>query len=357
MSEKNTMERYVDFINENILPFIDYHKLHESYGTDMVYAKGILNRLHEAMVEVYGNSHLDDYDGDEGFVMIPGVVCGKETGKICLALLDLDLSSSGEHWGTSFLVKSGVISQSEAYSKDGTDELRAAIAPYGNYDYCYTADIPGDIHIDSERLPEAIKQVLEDFRNHRAFLTSEQEAFDAPAPTMDEAEFKEKMSALLPCADSEGLSKLITYAKELDADKTEPMSQFFHDTYIEFTLVTRQYGQEIALQLLDICKTFTLNPFEVRGAAMQLSNGVEPDKIGQLAVDGKCDPPDGESLISDKALKAYEERIGGKPLPEEAVGAATGEKPSVLEQIRGAANAPKEPKTDKPSRKKSGPEL
>jgi len=36
---------------------------------------------------------------------------------------------------------------------------------------------------------------------------------------------------------------------------------------------------------------------------------------------------------------------------------AQDEKPSVLEQIRDAAKTPKEPKTDKPSRIKSGPEL
>jgi hypothetical protein len=176
MDEKSTIDRYVDYINENILHFIDYSKLHKSYDTDMVYAKGVLNRLHEAMVKIYGSEQLDEYSGEEGFVVVPGVVRGKETGKICIALLDLDLSSSGEHWGTAFLCKAGVVSQNEAYSnEDGTSELRKAIKAYGNYDYCYTAAVPGDIHIRKSLLPEEIKAVLKDFRNHHAVLQFEEE--------------------------------------------------------------------------------------------------------------------------------------------------------------------------------------
>jgi hypothetical protein len=136
----------------------------------------ILNRLHEAMVEVYGNDYFEREDGDDGFVVIPGVLHGRETGKICLALLDIDLSSSGEHWGITFLVWSGVISQSEAYSKDGGQaaaEIKNAIAPYGVYSYAYTAEIPDDIHVSTESTPTALLDILNDFRNHRALLTNE----------------------------------------------------------------------------------------------------------------------------------------------------------------------------------------
>ena len=178
MESNNNTDRYIKYINDRILPFIDYPKLQASYNTDMVYAKGVLNRLHEAMAEVYGSEQLDEDNGDEGFVVIPGVLCGRDTGKICLALLDLDLSSSGEHWGTAFLVGSGVISQSEAYSKDGGEaaaEMKKAIAPYGSYDYCYTAEIPDDIHVSTDRMPEALLDVLKDFHNHRALLTNERQ--------------------------------------------------------------------------------------------------------------------------------------------------------------------------------------
>ena len=176
METKNTTDQYIEYINKKILLFIDYKKLQTSYDTDMVYAKGILNRLHEAMAGVYGSEQLGSEDGDDGFVVIPGVVQGRETGKVCLALLDIDLSSSGEHWGTAFLVEGGIISQNEAYSKDGGEEaaeMRKMIAPYGVYDYCYTAKIPDDIHVRINQLPVALLDVLKDFRNYRALLTNE----------------------------------------------------------------------------------------------------------------------------------------------------------------------------------------
>lgn len=103
MDEKNSKEKYLDYINSHILPFIDYYELQESYETDMDYAKGILNRLHKAMREVYGSEPLNEYNGDDGFVVIPGVLRGRKSEKMCIALLELDLSSSGEHWGTNYL--------------------------------------------------------------------------------------------------------------------------------------------------------------------------------------------------------------------------------------------------------------
>ena len=118
MKRKNTTEQYIDYINENILPLIDYGRLHTSYRTDMVYAKGVLNLLHQAMIKVYGNEYLDMHNGDEGFVTIPGVIKGTKTGNICLALLDLDLTSSGEHWGTLFLCKYGAVEQGGAEGQD-----------------------------------------------------------------------------------------------------------------------------------------------------------------------------------------------------------------------------------------------
>ena len=170
MDDKHKADQYVEYINDRILPFIDYAKLQESYNTDMAYAKGVLNRLHEAMVTVYGGARLDEDISDDGFVVIPGVVRGTTSRKICLALLDLDLSSSGEHWGTAFLCSHGVVTQGDE-KNDATAKVMKEI---GSYDYGYTASIPGDIHVDNARLPEELKQALGDFRNHSAVLRNEQ---------------------------------------------------------------------------------------------------------------------------------------------------------------------------------------
>lgn len=168
MSDTNKTEQYVEYINENILPLIDYEKLQASYDTDMAYAKGILHSLHKAMIAVYGGEGLDASDGDEdGFVVVPGVLRGKDSGRLCLALFDLDLSSSGEHWGTAFLCEHGVVSQNEIKDNPAAKATFKAIGPY---DYCYTASIPGDIHVNKSRLPEDMKAVLKDFRNHSVDL-------------------------------------------------------------------------------------------------------------------------------------------------------------------------------------------
>ena len=169
MNEKNTMEQYLDYLNENILPFIDYDKLHNSYKTDMIYAKGILNLLHEAMVKVYGSDYLDWKDGDDGYVVIPGVLRGEKTGNICLALFDIDLQSSGEHCGTDYLCRLGVISQGG--SSEQEQHLTTAVNnSYVPYEYCYTAIVHDDHHVDVEKLSKELKAVLNDFHKYKVDL-------------------------------------------------------------------------------------------------------------------------------------------------------------------------------------------
>jgi len=170
MSQTNTVDQYIEHINSHILRFIDYSRLQKSYETDMVYAKGVLHRLHEAMVDSYGSERLGMDHGDEGFVVIPGIVRGMESGNVCLALLDLDLSSSGEHWGTSFLCEFGVVPQGVGDNERAGKIMGDRI---GSYDYCYTATIPNDIHVEEMRLPADLKSILKDFRNHKEVFDHE----------------------------------------------------------------------------------------------------------------------------------------------------------------------------------------
>ena len=427
MADKSKTDQYVEHINSRILPFIDYYELQASYDTDMAYAKGILNRLHEAVAEVYGGGSLDETDGDEGFVIVPGVVCGRDSGKICIALLDLDLSSSGEHWGTSFLCKYGVIAQDGVERVSNNDavlksEIREIVSIYLPYDYCYTASIPGDIHVNRAKLPEKIKAVLADFRNHRAVLQFEQdednevnpydlgygflgngitvwnraEEKDGDYPTvahisterevtvydkdmpesvvdrikavaqspdtwafgfkslpgmsdtasapadlyargtdmMESFDFLIKIDALLPGADSHNLQKIIEFAESLDEEGSYTKGEYLSAVVTEYDLVTYRYGQDIARKLLDLSATFIVNPSKIQDAAMLLHDGAKPKDIPRLVISGKSGPP-----------------IGGAKTDGNT------EKPSVLEQIRAAAKAPKEPKKDKPNKDRSEPEL
>ena len=332
MEGKNPTNRYVDYINSYILPFIDYYKLQYSYSTDMVYAKGILNRLHEAMIKVYGSERLDIDDTEDGFVIIPAVVRGSESKNICIALIQLDLSSSGEHWSTDFLCKYGVISQDgnsvmQNNNKISMSEFKEIKSMYIPYDYCYTAAIPCDIHVDRARLPEVLKSVLQDFRNHKAELQFEHEELqgesasalvDAIGHQMDEKSFERWMSALLPGITTEDLKNLFAYAKELEEGETISASDYFKQTFVEFGLLTRQHGQEDAQQILEVFKTFTLNPWEIRDAADSIRSGVPIENIGKMAVDTGFDRTGKQQQESDDTLAAFEKIAPDNPQQEDA---------------------------------------
>lgn len=173
LKEKPPTERFIEYINANILPFIDYNQLSQSYRTeDKAYAKGILNLLHTAMKEQYGTDMLaPSYASmEDDYAVIPGVIQGKKSGEVAIALLGIDLASSGEHCQTDILCHCGIVSQ-------GSSELPAPVmakinAAYMPYDYSYTANIPGDIHVDKNRLPDGIKEILSSFQSHTAELVN-----------------------------------------------------------------------------------------------------------------------------------------------------------------------------------------
>ena len=158
------MNRYVDYINANVLPKINYERLQADYGTeDKAYAKSVLNALHQGVQAVYGTETFGRETAG-GYVLLPGVVQSKDTGELCIALLELDLQSSGEHCGTDFLVRYGCVNQFE-------EEMPAKVKKflhdtYGSYEYGYTATLTDDIHVDRVKLPPAMREVLENFKGY-----------------------------------------------------------------------------------------------------------------------------------------------------------------------------------------------
>lgn len=187
LREKPPAERFIDHINTNILPLIDYNELAQSYCTkEKAYAKGILNLLHSAMVEQYGGKTLTPqyHSMDEDYVVIPGVIEGKKTGQIALALLGIDLASSGEHCQTDVLCRHGVIAQQGGNHLPPyvTADIHATFIPY---EYGYTANIPGDIHVSKNKLPDGIRDMLDTFQNFTAQLLPSNEAAETVEDDME----------------------------------------------------------------------------------------------------------------------------------------------------------------------------
>ncbi|WP_300566918.1 hypothetical protein [uncultured Acetatifactor sp.] len=162
------MNFYVDYINRNVLDRIDYARLQEDYQTEeKAYAKSVLNALHRGILGSYGTEVFDRDTLEEGLVLLPGVLQCRENGNVCITLLELDLSSSGEHCGTDYLTKYGCVSLREEGLPEAVRQF--LMDTYGTYEYGYTATIRDDIHVDRDGLPEAVKEVLADFRSH-AFM-------------------------------------------------------------------------------------------------------------------------------------------------------------------------------------------
>ena len=121
---------------------VDFKKVVESYKTpEFAEAKELLKMMHEEFCEAFGTNDVDELiEGDDVFIHLPAVMRSRETGKLCVGLVYVDTSSSGEHWGTAFAFSKGFIDQNDKNSSM-VEERKA----FGVYDYWYTPDYDGDI--------------------------------------------------------------------------------------------------------------------------------------------------------------------------------------------------------------------
>jgi hypothetical protein len=126
---------------------------------------------------------------------------------------------------------------------------------------------------------------------------------------MDAKMFITKMRKLLPGADAGAVRSLACHALEAERGGDYTCDMYFKEAYVEFALIKRRLGLDIARQLLSLCETFTLYPHELRGAANHLRRGVAPERIGPLALDGKCERTQSESLEFENAMELFENRF------------------------------------------------
>ena len=89
------------------------------------------------------------------------MIVGRKTGHIALRLVELDISSYGEYWGTDFLTAHGVISHGSDSAPKHNEYLAQA---FGGYDYWYTAEVMRDIHVDFDDVPDAVAAILDPVR-------------------------------------------------------------------------------------------------------------------------------------------------------------------------------------------------
>ena len=138
----------------------DIYKLSESYDTeDMQYAKDVLREMHNIFVQSYGTDCIDEIDDSNiDFLYAPAVIRSIDTGKTCIGLVYLDRTSSGEHWDTVYMTKFGIISQScTGYNETVKNEMKS----YMPYTYWYTPEYDSDIHVDKQKTPKEVKEMID----------------------------------------------------------------------------------------------------------------------------------------------------------------------------------------------------
>ena len=165
----NKQEVFIDELNK-VLIKADFDKLDKSLnGQDNAYAKEILGKMHEAFVYAYGTEPIteDNYE----FLELPVIIRGRDTGHLALGTVTIDMESSGEHWGTVFVTPLGVLVQGNSLSPQEGEYLKQEFIPY---DYWYTPNVEGDIHIGFEDVPEQIKELLKNCETVEQQDTEEQ---------------------------------------------------------------------------------------------------------------------------------------------------------------------------------------
>ena len=143
---------YADKVNKEVLSQVEWLGMRNAYKLDdMSVPMDLLKLLHEKFVEVYGTDQLGS---DDGMVTVPGVVQSSD-GKFYVALLDLDVASSGEHWGTTFFTPKGVLSD---HSQD--PGIMSEVKKMAPYSYWYTVELERDCHINWPNCPERVNEML-----------------------------------------------------------------------------------------------------------------------------------------------------------------------------------------------------
>ena len=146
-------QAYIDKVNTEVIPCIEWVGMKNAYKyDDMSVPTDLLRMLHEKFLEVYGTDHLDS---SAGMITVPGLVQAAD-GNIYPALLDIDASASGEHWGTNFFTSRGVL-----YDNSDDPEILKEIEPLIPYSYWYTPELETDHHVDWLFCPEKVADMLD----------------------------------------------------------------------------------------------------------------------------------------------------------------------------------------------------
>lgn len=106
---------------------------------------------------------------------------------------------------------------------------------------------------------------------------------------MDKETFSAKIQAMLLAPDPGATKEWLDYSDDLEQDGICDAADFRHVVCEELGVIQKEFGQEIADTLYNGGKEFTFNPFELRGAAELLKEGLSLKEVIDKAREGLCD--------------------------------------------------------------------
>ena len=148
--------RFVEAVN-GILRELDFEELDRSCnGRDPSYAQEILQKMHQAFLDIYGTDCLTD--PAVTVVELPAVFRGRRTGEVAIGVVAIDLTAKGCIRNAVLLTPVRVLNQSkEKLSRIQKTYLMEKFVPY---DYWYTPEVPCDIHIRYDNVPYKAVRLL-----------------------------------------------------------------------------------------------------------------------------------------------------------------------------------------------------
>jgi hypothetical protein len=130
---------------------------------------------------------------------------------------------------------------------------------------------------------------------------------------MNEAEFTKRMTELLPGVDSVAAQNWFNYAKNNEAEGLTPAEEFCADLFVEFSLISKRYSEDITLQLFNMAKfNKILNDFELSAAANYLNREIPLSTVLELAGEGRCHRSPEEWAEFREARKAFDADIAAR---------------------------------------------
>lgn len=143
-------EDFTEYLNREVLSSVDWAKLDK-----LNYMKELLKQMTCKFCEIYGVNELN-YDME--FVLVPAVIRKCESGNLYAGIVQLDLTSSGEHYSTDFFTHYGVMNID---NEELTEKELKYIRTLHPYDYFPTVQYPGDIHVDWSKCPKEVRDIID----------------------------------------------------------------------------------------------------------------------------------------------------------------------------------------------------